>query len=669
MLFRPRIFVPLFLAAALLSSCAFPLGTRPQSQSSAPVYAHAIAPDPAVSLPAAEGWERKNTTLYQLWVSSFKDSDGDGIGDLAGVTAEIQAGYFTDLGVNAIWLSPIFKAASLSAASGNKHGYDTIDYTEVAPIYGDKTKLKTLIETAHAKGIRVIFDFVPNHTSNANPWFSDPGKKDWYVRRDVKPSGWTGFDSYSDWYGTGPYYYGVFGSTMPDLNYCDRDVSTTMTNVAIDWLNFGFDGMRVDAVKYLFEGSSDTQWKDQPETYAWFEDLRSKVIDAYPGYAKFMMAEDWDSSMANVESYFENGGRRGFNMCLDFIWPYTLTQNLDGSAAGVTALLHHMVDDNNALPQGSSFGVFESNHDNVVSRPATAFGGDGGKIYLAAALSILGKGTPVVYYGNEIGMTGSVGSDSNLRQPFDWSAEANEEGNPDSLWAWNSDLLRLRSTYPAWDDPTISAASSSATGVLAFEITGSSGKEAIVVANTSSSAIASSFSVQLPNSATSVTALIGDGTGAAVAGSTLSLAALPACTVRVFALDDPAAVPIRSNDENYSGYASVLPPLPQLYFRGSFNGWATGIALTSQGNGLYSASYNFASTSALQFKYGSANWSLALGYGSMSYDETRPGALSASLVHSDYTIYDNIVFTPPAAASYRFWLDTTQSPYRYWIQQ
>ena len=668
MLLRPGFSASLFIVVALLSSCAFPLGTKAQSQTSSSVAAHAIAPDPAASLPGAEGWERKNTTLYQLWVSSFKDSDGDGIGDLAGITDEIQAGYFTDLGVNAIWLSPIFKAASLTANSGNKHGYDTIDYTVVAPLYGDNAKLKTLIETAHAKGIRVIFDFVPNHTSSANPWFSDPTKKDWYVWRDVKPSGWTGFDSYSDWYGTGPYYYGVFGSSMPDLNYRDADVSTTMTNVVIDWLNFGFDGMRVDAVKYLFEGSNDTQWKDQPETYAWFEDLRSKVIDAYPGYAKFMVAENWDGSMANVESYLENGGRRGFNMSLDFIWPYTLTQNLDGSGAGVPTLLHHLVDDNNALPQGSSFGVFESNHDNVVSRPATAFGGDGGKIYLAAALSILGKGTPIVYYGNEIGMTGSAGSDSNLRQPFDWSAEAAEQGNPDSLWAWNSDLLKLRSTYPAWDDPSIAMASSSAAGVLSFEITGSSGKEAILVANTASSPITSSFTVQLPNSATNETALIGDGSGSSVAGSVLSLSALPAYTVRVFAIDDPGATPIRAKDENYSGYASILPPMPQLYLRGSFNGWGTGLALTSAGNGLYSASITLSSASAVQFKYGSANWSTALGYGSMIYDATRLGALGGACVQSDNTSYDNIILSPPAAASYQFWLDTTQSPYRYWIQ-
>ncbi|HUX42145.1 MAG TPA: alpha-amylase family glycosyl hydrolase [Rectinemataceae bacterium] len=668
MLLRPGLSVGLFLAVAILSSCALPLGTRLQGQNSNPVFAHAIAPDPAASLPSVDGWERKNTTLYQLWVSSFKDSDGDGIGDLAGITAEIQAGYFTDLGVNAIWLSPIFKAASLSSNSGNKHGYDTIDYTMVAPIYGDNAKLKTLIETAHDKGIRVIFDFVPNHTSSANPWFSDLTKKDWYVRRDSKPSGWTGFDSYSDWYGTGPYYYGVFGSTMPDLNYRDTDVSTTMTNVAIDWLNFGFDGMRVDAVKYLFEGSSDTQWKDQPETYAWFEDLRSKVIDAYPGYAKFMVAEDWDPSMANVESYLENGGRKGFNMCLDFIWPYALVQNLDGSGAGVPTLLHHLVDDNNALPQGSSFGVFESNHDNVVSRPAIAFGGDGDKIYLAAALSILGKGTPIVYYGNEIGMTGSSGSDSNLRQPFDWSAEASESADADSLWSWNADLLKLRSGYAAWNDPSIVATSSSATGVLAFEITGSSGKQAVVVANTSSSAITSPFTVQLSNSATTETALIGDGTGSSINGASLSVATLPAYTTRVYALDDPGATPIRASDENYSGYASVLPPLPQLYLRGSFNGWAAGITLNSQGNGLYSASYSLPTAGAVLFKYGSADWSTALGFSNMIYDPTRTGALGAACVQSDNTNYDNIEFTPPSAASYQFWLDTTQNPYRYWIQ-
>ena len=677
MIFKRKIIITSIAVAVLFASCARIFNATPSAKDSNPTTPHSIAPDPASTLADAPGWERSNAAFYQIWVASFSDSDGDGTGDLQGIMNKIDAGYFNKLGVNALWLSPIFKAASLSSTSGNKHGYDTIDYSSVSPLFGDKDTLKQLLIHAHQHGLRVLFDYVPNHTSSANPWFSDPTKRDWYVRRATKPSGWGGFDAYSDWYysgsgGSTPYYYAVFGSTMPDLNYWDSDVETAMENVAVDWLNFGFDGMRVDAVKYLYEGSSDSQWKDQPQTLAWFQRLRSEVVDAYPTSAKCMIAENWDSNMSNVESYLESGGKKGFNMSLDFIWPYTLTSNLsgDGSTSEVSALLHHLVDDNNALPSGSSFGVFESNHDNVVSRPATAFAGDAGRIYLAAALSILGKGAPIIYYGNEIGMTGAAGYDGDLRRPFNWNAEAGEEADPDSLWSWNADLLWLRSTYAAWDDPAISTVVSSDSRVLSFLITGISGKRALVIANTSSSSITASIEFSLPSTPASATALIGVGSGVLLGAARLDLASLPAFAFRVFALDDPTAVPIRATDVNYSGYAPVAPALSQLYLRGSFNSWGTNLPLVSQGGGVSFASVNLAAGTTYDFKFGSgesSNWGTALGWIDIVYDATRSGALPSNVVSDTGAPYYNIAFTAPQDGSYQFVIDTAATPYGYWI--
>jgi len=682
---------PVLVGLALclaLSSCALLLdqgGGATAPTAPPPVQRHAIAPDPAASLSEAAGWERRNTTFYQIWVAAFADSDGDGTGDLAGIREKIDAGYFTDLGVNALWLSPIFEAASLTAGSGNKHGYDSIDYTRVSPLFGDATGLRDLILAAHGKGIRVVFDFVPNHGSDRNPWFHDPAKKDWYLWRPLRPAGWTGLDSSSDWYGSGPYYYGLFDSGMPDYNFRNADLRNTITNVAIDWLNFGFDGMRVDAVKYLYENEGAGGWKDQSETLAYFQDLHSQVLAAYADSGKMMMAENWDEDLTRVRPYLLDQGRAGFDLTLDFIWPNLLIRNLDGtgSPAEAEALLYHLVDETDSLPPGSGFAVFQSNHDNAASRPATAFAGEGRKIWLAAALSILGKGTPIVYYGNEIGQAGPAGNDTNLRRPFDWQAQATQapDLDPESLWTWHSQLLHLRSTHPAWKDPAIRALATVSPairtlatvspGILAFEIRGTTGARAVVIANISSNVPPSATIIDLgPSPPARATVILGPPGGATLTASLLSLSDLPPFGLRVVDLAEAAAVPApvyRSSDPDPSGFVAPLPPPPppvQLYLRGDWNGWGTGLPLATQADGSLAATATFAGGQRGEFKFGSADWSTALGYQKLALDPAR-STIPATAISDSGDPYQNLVLILPAAGAWTFHLDEAASTW--WV--
>jgi alpha-glucosidase len=257
------------------------------------------APDLAQSLATtADDWY-KDAVVYHLWVSAFRDSDEDGIGDLCGVIQSLDA--LQQLGVNTLWLSPFFQSAS---SLRNLHGYDVTDHYQVDPRLGTNEDADRLIREAHARKMRLIFDFVPNHLSRRHPWFiesrvPDSPKRDWFLWHDQRPQeGWTGFDRRSDWHSLdGSYYYGIFWSGMPDVNHRNPQVRLELARAARHWLDRGFDGMRMDAVRYLYENLEGDGVKadqeQQPETFAWFEAWRREVIDPYleEGYAKFIVAE------------------------------------------------------------------------------------------------------------------------------------------------------------------------------------------------------------------------------------------------------------------------------------------------------------------------------------------------------------------------------------------
>jgi len=216
--------------------------------------------------------------------------------------------------------------------------------------------------------------------------------------------------------------------------------------------------MRVDAVRYLCE-SGPGQQADQPDTHTQLKAFRS-LLDEYstgdlhphPGgdvskhSAKAMIAEAWTNDAGGVTPYYGNGSNE-FHLCLDFSAPWAIANAISkGDATQVTSLWEF---EQQTYPAGYRSATFDSNHDNLISRPGTQYGGSKAKIILAEALTLLSPGTPILYYGNEVGMTGQSGTDLNLRQPMDWAAVTTQTGQPDSILSWCKYLIQARKTYPA----------------------------------------------------------------------------------------------------------------------------------------------------------------------------------------------------------------------------
>jgi alpha-glucosidase len=445
---------------ALLLSFACTLGCAggggATGKSAYPVDTTAI--QPGQQMENAPRWY-DDAVVYQVWVKAFADGVyNDGIGDLPGIQGKLD--YLQSLGVNTLWLSPIFECAYKGT---NMHGYDTTDYYAVNDRFGTKADLKNLIDATHARGMRILFDFVPNHTSTSHGWFTGANQQAFYVWQPSLPSGWGfpwgGGTSANVWTQTAAgWYYTAFGSGMADLNYTNPDVRAAMQGVASYWLDRGFDGMRVDAVRYLCE-SGPGQAADQPATHTQLQAFRS-LLDGYaaagnthprPGAdpmrysAKMMMAEAW-TDQATIGAYYGNGANE-FNLCIDFPAPWAVYNALNGPDATVLTGLWEYERDH--YPAGYRTATFDSNHDNVISRPGTQYMGNKARTVLAEGLNILGPGTPIIYYGNEVGMPGASGNDADLRQPMDWSAATAQAGQPESILSWCKYLIQARTAYPA----------------------------------------------------------------------------------------------------------------------------------------------------------------------------------------------------------------------------
>ena len=415
---------------------------------------------PGQQLESAPGWYR-DAVIYHVWVKAFADGVyGDGIGDLPGLQGKLD--YLQTLGVNTLWLSPIFECDYKGA---NMHGYDTTDYYAVNDRFGTRADLKSLLDAAHAKGMRLLFDFVPNHTSTKNPWFTNSATRaSWYVWQGSPPAGWGlpwgGGTSSDVWKpGAAGYFYTSFGTdSLADLNWYNPAVQAELRKVQAYWLDRGFDGMRVDAARYLCESGPGLQ-ADQPDTHHQLQAFRS-LLDEYtrgdlhphPGgdlakhSTKAMIAEAWTNDAAGVAPYYGDGSNE-FQLCLDFGTPWAIANAISrGDATLVTSLWDYQ---QQTYPAGTRAATFDSNHDNLISRPATQYGGSKAKVILAEALTLLSPGTPILYYGNEVGMTGQAGTDLNLRQPMDWSAVATQTVQPDSILSWCRYLIQARKTYPA----------------------------------------------------------------------------------------------------------------------------------------------------------------------------------------------------------------------------
>src|SRR5512145_2450673 len=210
-------------------------------------------------------WQRG--IVYQVYPRSFMDSDGDGVGDLAGVRSRLD--YLRGLGVDALWLSPIYPSPM------KDFGYDVADYTGVDPLFGTLGDFDRLLEAAHARGLKVILDFVPNHTSDQHPWFIESRssrqspKRDWYIWKDASqgggpPNNWVSHFGGSAWdwdEASGQYYYHAYLKEQPDLNWRNPEVRAAMHDVLRFWLELGVDGFRVDVIWHLMK---DAEFRDNP---------------------------------------------------------------------------------------------------------------------------------------------------------------------------------------------------------------------------------------------------------------------------------------------------------------------------------------------------------------------------------------------------------------------
>ena len=437
-----------------------------------PIACTAVAqdPDPEPVQQWRHGWAR-DAVFYEIFVRSFADSDGDGVGDLAGLSARLDylndgdPATTRDLGVTGIWLMPIFESPSY-------HGYDTVDYLRVDREYGTRQELDRFLRRAHQRGIRVIIDFMINHTGVDHPWFAQSAsgptsaRRDWYVWRADNP-GWTQpWGSGPTWHRrNGSWYYGIFWSGMPDLNFRNPQVRQEAKRLANWWLRRGIDGLRLDAARHLIADGPGAGQSDTPATHAFWREFAASVREKAP--AALLVGENW-ADTATIASYYGSTERvtGGDELPMNFNFPLAeaiLRDVRSGRADAIGRTLERMA----ALyPAGVLDGTFLTNHDN--RRVASQLGNDPTKLRLAAAILLTLPGTPFLYYGEEVGLrNGPGGGDEAKRTPMPWNAEpgggfttgepwhpfaparsqanvAGQDGDPGSLLSRYRRLIRLR---------------------------------------------------------------------------------------------------------------------------------------------------------------------------------------------------------------------------------
>ena len=389
---------------------------------------------PNSDLTNAPKWYQ-DSVFYHLWLDGFADSDGDGYGDLTGVLNHLD--YLNDgkpdsktsLGVTALWLSPFFDANS-------RHRYDAKSFYKVDPKLGDLNLLKTVLQQAHQRGMRVIFDLVPNHSSAGHPYFlnsrsgTNASLRDFYVWTNSPPQGgrdWTRTENGS--------YYGHFGRGMPDLNYRNPQVVAEMENVMRFYFNLGFDGIRLDAVRYLIE--EDGQMADTPGTHQILKQF-GNMAKEYSG-DRYLVGEAWAANDI-MKAYYGNGDELA--ACFNFSFSGSVANSIERADGGpLDGNISYFCQN---LPQGFVPANFLVNHDDAGARTMTRYNKDMRRIRLAAALNLLEWGMPYVYYGEEIGMEGQNGSDQNMRRPFLWKNAEDQTKDPRSLLSWHRHIIRAR---------------------------------------------------------------------------------------------------------------------------------------------------------------------------------------------------------------------------------
>jgi len=469
----------------------------------------------------------KDAIIYEVRTRSFSDSDGDGVGDLRGLAAKLD--YLNDLGVTAVWLLPICPSPL------RDDGYDISDYTDIHTDVGTLDDFKFLLDEAHRRGLRIITELVMNHTSDQHPWFqrarrapSGSTERDFYVWsdtqeryrqariifKDFEVSNWT-WDSLA-----GAFYWHRFYTHQPDLNFDNPAVQEALFNVVDFWLDLGVDGLRLDAVPYLYERDG-TMCENLPETHVFLKKLRAHMDGKYKNRMLLAEANQWPEDAA---SYFGNGDECQMNFHFPIMPRLFMSIHMEDRFPIIDILAQTP-----ALHPSCQWAMFLRNHDELTlemvtdeerdymyrayahdktmrinlgirRRLAPLVANNRRRIELMNGLLCSLPGTPVLYYGDEIGMGDNVylGDRNGVRTPMQWSADRNagfsranpqrlilpiiidpeyhyeavnvemQQDNPSSLLWWTKRLIDLRKRHLAFGRGTIEILSPDNPRVLAF---------------------------------------------------------------------------------------------------------------------------------------------------------------------------------------------------------
>ncbi|MDY5764883.1 MAG: alpha-amylase family glycosyl hydrolase, partial [Treponema sp.] len=417
-------------------------------------------------------------------------------------------------------------------------------------------------------------DFVPNHTSSKNQWFLDSAsdkknKRSWYIWSDKKLS-WDNSMNLNNFYSNGSsYYYAAFSSGMPDLNFRNYEVREEMKNVVRYWLNKGFDGLRVDAARYLIENSSKAY--DTQETHDFFKELRSE-IDKYSS-PKFMVCEAWiENNPSELKKYW--GNQNEFNMIFDFNQGRKINESVKNQSESFTSKIETQ------RPQKSSFGIFLGNHDEYQERLGTGFSGDYKKINLASAISLLRPAVPFVYYGQELGQKNLlVQGDLRLRGKFNWELKDKQLKEEKSPLTLNKALLNFRNqNKDLFSGGTIKILSANPSSKIASYTISTDDKEILCVFNMTKETIENIEISNYQNSSPSFSCIIGDkDSEITYKDGKITLEKIAPYSVRAYSTKGIEEKNI-FNDEDYDYTSSDKIPdnvfIPEeMYIRGNFNNW------------------------------------------------------------------------------------------------
>jgi glycosidase len=553
------------------------------------------------------GWW-KDAVIYQIFPRAFKDNNGDGTGDIAGITSKLD--YITNIGFNGIWTCPIFVSPSY-------HGYDTVDYSNLNSDLGTMQDFSNYINSATSRGVHAVLDLVLEDTSALCPWFLDAQTNGRMMNSYIwtnSPPAWDN-GAWSSDASNSEYYYQVFG--YPQLNLLDQPTVTNMFNISRYWESLGVDGFRLDAAQWYIPDNTLEEQTGSPETLAFITNYEA-AVKSYKSSA-FTVGEVSTSYMngGSESLYYENGS--GLDMVFSFDFPTSVLTGLFNADA---SQINSLINNKPASIPWTFFAPILDSHDSYVLGNAgyggfrfmDAIGGDFNQAKLAAALLLTFAGTPFIYYGTEIGMESVNSGDTYKRRPMQWdSTSLAGFSSSTALW-WNA-------AYPA----------------------GAAGSGNPIAGNANPTNVA--YQLSDPNSLLNLykkliafrkanTALTRGNIRVITTGSS-SIASFirPGTNYTILVVANLGSVPGQA-DINFSGsglvngtdYKMVLVPFlpnntntslipatntnalwPSMYVLGDFNSWNTNNPMTYEGNFNWKADISL-SAETIQFIYGTANY-------------------------------------------------------------